>query len=297
MTLRHMKIYLAVYHTENMTKAAARLNMTQPAVTRAIREMEDYYGVRLFERINRRLHITEAGRMFYSYALHIIDSFDQMEKELRNWDELGILRVGSSVTLGNSLLLKVLKAFRAEHPTLQIKATISNGADLQQALLDSRLDLAVIEGSITNEDLQKEVIASDRLVLVLPPEDPRQYAAALQLKDLARDNFLLREEGSMGRSLIDYTFALRGIFVKPMIESISTQAILRAVHEGLGISLLPEQLVLPAIRSGYVTTRVIDDETFLRRNYIVWHRHKFLTASTRELMACFRSMSYTHTRV
>ena len=280
MTLRHMKIYLAVYHMENMTKAAARLNMTQPAVTRAIREMEDYYGVRLFERINRRLHITEAGRMFYSYALHIIDSFDQMEKELRNWDELGILRVGSSVTLGNYLLPKVLKAFRAEHPTLQIKATISNGADLQQALLDSRLDLAVIEGSITNEDLQKEVIASDRLVLVLPPEDPRQYAAALQLKDLARDNFLLREEGSMGRSLIDYTFALRGIF-----------------HEGLGISLLPEQLVLPAIRSGYVTTRVIDDETFLRRNYIVWHRHKFLTASTRELMACFRSMSYTHTRV
>ena len=277
MTLRHMKIYLAVYHMENMTKAAARLNMTQPAVTRAIREMEDYYGVRLFERINRRLHITEAGR--------------------RNWDELGILRVGSSVTLGNYLLPKVLKAFRAEHPTLQIKATISNGADLQQALLDSRLDLAVIEGSITNEDLQKEVIASDRLVLVLPPEDPRQYAAALQLKDLARDNFLLREEGSMGRSLIDYTFALRGIFVKPMIESISTQAILRAVHEGLGISLLPEQLVLPAIRSGYVTTRVIDDETFLRRNYIVWHRHKFLTASTRELMACFRSMSYTHTRV
>ena len=297
MTLRHMKIYLAVYHTENMTKAAARLNMTQPAVTRAIREMEDYYGVRLFERINRRLHITEAGRMFYSYALHIIDSFDQMEKELRNWDELGILRVGSSVTLGNYLLPKVLKAFRAEHPTLQIKATISNGADLQQALLDSRLDLAVIEGSITNEDLQKEVIASDRLVLVLPPEDPRQYAAALQLKDLARDNFLLREEGSMGRSLIDYTFALRGIPVKPMIESISTQAILRAVHEGLGISLLPEQLVLPAIRSGYVATRVIDDEAFLRRNYIVWHRHKFLTASARELMVCFRSLSYTHTSV
>ena len=297
MTLRHMKIYLAVYHMENMTKAAARLNMTQPAVTRAIREMEDYYGVRLFERINRRLHITEAGRMFYSYALHIIDSFDQMEKELRNWDELGILRVGSSVTLGNYLLPKVLKAFRAEHPTLQIKATISNGADLQQALLDSRLDLAVIEGSITNEDLQKEVIASDRLVLVLPPEDPRQYAAALQLKDLARDNFLLREEGSMGRSLIDYTFALRGIPVKPMIESISTQAILRAVHEGLGISLLPEQLVLPAIRSGYVATRVIDDEAFLRRNYIVWHRHKFLTASARELMVCFRSLSYTHTSV
>ena len=101
----------------------------------------------------------------------------------------------------------------------------------------------------------------------------------------------------MGRSLIDYTFALRGIPVKPMIESISTQAILRAVHEGLGISLLPEQLVLPAIRSGYVATRVIDDEAFLRRNYIVWHRHKFLTASARELMVCFRSLSYTHTSV
>lgn len=291
MTLRHMKIYLAVYYTENVTKAAAALNMTQPAVTRAIQEMENYYGIRLFERINRRLHVTEAGKMFYSYALHIIDSFDQMERDLRNWEELGILRVGSSITIGNSLLLKVLKEFRTEHPALQIKATISNGGYLQKALLDNKLDIALIEGNINNEDLHKEIIATDRLVLIMPPDDPRKNAEHLYLKDFENDFLILREEGSMGRSLINHIFALHGMPVRPIIESASTQAIIRAVHEGLGISLLPEDLVWRHIQLGYISTKEITDEKFTRNNYVVWHRHKFLTASAKEFIDCSRRIS------
>ena len=100
MTLRHMKIFLAVYQTQHITKAAQQLRMTQPAVTRAIQEIESYYGIRLFERINRKLYITQTGTMFYTYAVHIVDSFDQMEKGLRDWDQLGLLRVGTTIALG-----------------------------------------------------------------------------------------------------------------------------------------------------------------------------------------------------
>ena len=99
MTLRHMKIFLAVYQTQHITKAAQQLRMTQPAVTRAIQEIESYYGIRLFERINRKLYITQTGTMFYTYAVHIVDSFDQMEKGLRDWDQLGLLRVGTTIAL------------------------------------------------------------------------------------------------------------------------------------------------------------------------------------------------------
>lgn len=288
MTLKHMKIYLAVYRHENITRAARELYMTQPAVTRAIRELEQYYGVRLFERMNRRLRVTESGRLFYEYALHITDSVGQMEKELRNWDELGLLRIGASITLGNILVPPVLLRFRNAHPALQIRCRISNGADLEQALLGNELDFALLEGSPDNPQLVGEPLACDRLILILPPDDPRAARTDLTLQDFEKDTFLLREEGSLGRSLIDHVFAARGIPLKPMLESVSTQAILRAVHAGLGISLLPELLVQPAVAAGAVAAVELSDEKFLRTNSVVYHRNKFLPASARQLMDAFR---------
>lgn len=292
MTLRHMKVFVTVYQTENVTRAAEILNLTQPVVSRTIQEIERYYGVRLFERINRRLHITEAGKVFYTYALHIIDSFDQMEKGMRNWDELGVLRVGATITLGNALLPQVMEKFQQEHPSLQLRAAISNGARLQQALLDNQLDVALIEGEIDDPNLSREAIAGDRLILVLPPEDPRKDHGPISLQDLARDNFLLREQGSMGRSLVDHIFSVNQIAIQPTMESVSTQAIVRAVHAGLGISFLPEDLVKPALAAGLVSTQKIRNVSLIRENYIVWHRCKFLTNSAKELMKMMHDISY-----
>lgn len=289
MTLRHLTVYLEVYQTENITRAAQRLSMTQPAVTRTIQEIESYYGIRLFERINRRLKVTEAGRVFYNYALHIVDSFEQMELGMRNWDELGVLRVGCSITIGNSLLPQVLTQFRKAHPTLQIHSTISNGASVQQAILDNELDFGLVEGGVLQEQLCCEDIGGDRLVLILPPQDPRRLQKDLRLEDVASDPLLLREEGSMGRTMIARAFERRGLSLKPTMESVSTQALVRAVHAGLGISFLPEQLVKAAVESGFVASAELTDETFLRKSYLVWHSQKFLTKSARELMECFRA--------
>lgn len=292
MTLRHLKIFLKVYQTENITRASEALSMAQPAVSRTIQEIETYYGVRLFERTNRRLHVTEAGKHFYTYALHILASFEELERGMRNWDELGVLRVGTSVTNGNALLPKVLKQFREAHPNLQIKATVSNGTKLQQALLDNELDFAVIEGYVHDEALCKQEIAPDQLVLIMPPDDPRKDLEAVTLKDFEGDSLILREEGSMGRNLVSQVFELHGLSMNPTIESVSTQTIIRAVHEGLGVSFLPEQLVQDAIANGFVSTKILSDESFRRRNYIVWHKQKFLTQSAKALMNTFSDMSW-----
>lgn len=295
MTLRHMKIFLAVYQTQHITKAARQLCMTQPAVTRTIQEIEAYYGVRLFERINHKLYITETGTMFYTYAVHIVDSFDQMEKGLRNWDQLGILRVGTTIALGTDLLPKVLVRFQQTHPSLQIRSVVSNGAALQQSLLNNELDFAVIEGSVGQEELTHRVIAPDRLVLILPPGDPRSKQEHLKLMDLTQDSFLLRDKGSVGRAFLEQVFALHKLPLQPVMESVSPQAIIQAVHLGLGISFLPERLVAEAIQAGVVATKELDDESFQRENYIVWHKHKFLTASAKALMDCFCDVSWeTH---
>lgn len=287
MTFRHLKIYIAVYQEESITRAAKALFMTQPAVTRAIHEIETYYGVRLFERISRRLYVTEAGRSFYAYALHIVDSFDQLEKGMRNWDELGMLRVGASVTIGSLLLPQVVAAFRKRHAGVEFRATVANGQTLLNALLNNQLDFAVIEGDIISEPLRSEWIADDRLVPVLPP-DSAYKNASVPLSALAKEPLLFREHGSAGRTCIDHAFALHGLSADPVLESISTRAIVQAVHLGLGISFLPEQLVAEELRSGFLATCHVTDESFTRRYHLVWHEQKFLTASAKEAMELFR---------
>lgn len=291
MTLRHLRVFLAVYQTQNVTRAAERLHMTQPTVTRAVQELERYYGVRLFERINRRLYITQSGRQLYARAVHIVGSFDRMEKELKNWDEFGLLRIGATPTLASVLLPKTLMTFEKKHPKLRVRCSVENGTHLQEALADDRLDFALIEGEVAAEHLHAEPFSEDRLILLLPPDDPRRNAPALTLRELAESPLLLREKGSMGRSFLDRVFAAHDLPLEPLMESISTHAIIQAVHAGLGISFLPQRLIRHSVESGFVATRAVDDEPFVRRNFAVWHEDKFLTRSARELLEGFRRCS------
>lgn len=291
MTIRHIKIFIEVYRSGNITRAAEKLYMTQPVVSRAIQELERYYGVQLFERINQRISVTEAGKQFYGYALHIIDTFDQMEKGLRNWDELGIIRVGASVTLGSMLLPKVLKSYQAAHSGITVKATVTNGTKLQSMLENNELDFALIEGSVAVDYLVAEEFAEDRLVLLLPVDSELLDCEKLYLSDLASYPLLLRENDSVSRILINHIFALHGLPMNPFMESVSVHAIVQGVHEGLGISFLPERLVHHSIESGFIATRIVADESFLRKNYIVRHKNKLLTASAKEFIEVCRSMA------
>ncbi|MBQ1620528.1 MAG: LysR family transcriptional regulator, partial [Oscillospiraceae bacterium] len=178
MTVRHLRIFIAVYQTENITRAAEQLHMTQPTVTRAVQELERYYGVKLFERVNRRIYVTESGRQLYARAVHIVDSLDRLEREMKDRDRSAALRVGATATPGSTLLPDCMAAFAKSHPDTPLKLTVAEASALRAALLDSRLDFAVSEEPIEDRRLRAEVLAQDRLVALLPPDDPRAAAPA-----------------------------------------------------------------------------------------------------------------------
>lgn len=279
MTIRHMKIFLQVYQLMSITQAAQKLHMTQPAVTRAVKELESYYGIRLFDRISKRLYVTEAGQQFYAQALHIVDAFETMETGLRNWDQFGIIRVGASVTLGNFLLPGLVSRFRKTYPEIRVRASVSNGGNLEQALLNNELDLALIEGAVGSLELHTERVGEDHLALITPCGHPLLIPERLLLRDVLQYPVLLREKGSTARAFLDHCFAARDMQVTPMWESISTQAIVKAVACGIGVSFLPEQLARPCIETGDISTRFVEDADFTRQHYLVWHKNKYLTGS------------------
>lgn len=291
MTIRNMRIFLEVYRTQNITKAAAALHMTQPAVTRAVQEMESYYGVRLFDRINRRLYVTEAGHHLYSQALHVVDVFDGMEQSLRNWDAMGVLRIGSSITLGNFLLPDLILQFGQTHPGLKVQVTISNGASLKSALLNNELDLALLECGADHANLVSLPLMTDQMVLILPHNHPLADKEQVLVADLVHCDLLLRERDSAARSFLDSVFAVHGLTLHPLWESASTQALVKAVSKGIGVSLLPRMLVKHDIDSGAVVTRPIANEALERKNEIAWHKNKYLTSAAKDFIDLCQSMA------
>ena len=136
MTLRHLRIFLAICDNgNNTTRAAQALHASQPAVSLALRELEEEYRVKLFERIGRRLYPTEAGVRLREYATHIQSLLDGMEQTMRDWDDAGVLRVGCSITIGSQLMPGYVKAFYKQKPGTEILVRIDRSRQLEERLL------------------------------------------------------------------------------------------------------------------------------------------------------------------
>ena len=294
MTLRHMRIFAEVYRTRNVTHAAQNLHMTQPAVTRAIQELEQHYGVRLFERLYRHLSSTEAAQRLYAQAVYLLDTFDHMEAAMRDWDSLGVVRVGATVTLG-STILPVLATLAcrtlplALYPGIELQAKVANGSVLAEALCENQLDLALLENSVSVPDLHTEPIGTDCLCAVLAPAHPLAQQAALTLQQLVGGPLLLREPGSTAREVLEHACAEQGLALHPAWESVSTAALVQAAAQQLGVAILPEQLAAADARTGLVCTRPIRDAAMTRRHVVAWHKEKYLTASMRRFITLCRS--------
>ena len=290
MTLRHMKIFCAVCSANcNTTRAAEALCMTQPAVSLAIKELEQYYGIVLFDRIGRRLQITPAGERFLQYALRISAQFDDMEREMRNWDYAGLLRVGASITIGSQFLPNYVKAFYHRYPGTEVHVTVAPSDQLEQKLMSNELDFALVEGPSYNPHMYKEEYMGDSLSIIASPAEGFHQGQVLSLDEFKQQRFLLREPGSGTREVFDQAAANLGFTVTPVWEATSTTALVNAVINGLGIAVLPYRMVLGAIERGLVVTIGAQGMDFRRSFYIIYHQDKYVTPTAHAFLELCRS--------
>ncbi|MEG2001967.1 MAG: LysR family transcriptional regulator [Clostridia bacterium] len=285
MTLRHLKIFVAVCETGSATAAGEKLFVSQPSISLAISELEDYYGIKLFDRISKRLHITEAGKHFLQYATHIVGLFDDMENEVKNFDAIGIIRIGASVTIGNCLLPDYISQFKIKHPKLRVKVTIDNSDSIQQGVLDNQIDVGLIEGIVHSHYIVKHKFRDDKLTLICANDHPFARQTNIELSQLTKENLLMREKGSAGREIFDGMIMTHGLEIIPLWESSSTQAIVRAVQKNLGVSVLPYLLVKDSLERNDISQFQLNGIELKRNFCIIYHRNKFLTQSAKDFMA------------
>ena len=290
MTLRHLEIFRAVCTQESVTQAAERLNMTQPAVSMAIRELETFYGVRLFERMTRRLYITEAGRSLLQYADTVLSQFQESVQVLRQGGTRGRCRFGMTVTIGETWLPAILTRLKEELPELDVEAFIQNSRRTEEMVLQNEIDFALVDNVSSASRSQRVSPLFRETMAAVCAQGFLSGKTALPLSELAEQPLLLRESGSGTRSSVDAVFQAAGLKAVPVVEGISASALLSCAATGAGITILPRSQVERPLRDGAVRELTVTDAIFQRTYFLLCHRNKYLTEGMKKAIEIVREV-------
>jgi DNA-binding transcriptional LysR family regulator len=284
MTLRHLKIFATVCKENSITLAAKKLFISQPAVSNAIKELETYYGYPLFERISKKLYLTESGKTVYHYAIHINSMFDELEFTLKNSRSAGQLKVGSSITIGTYFMSDYIREFSKQFPKIQTFVTIDSSDVIERLILENELDFALIEGLVHSANIISKDFIKDELIVICDPCNSLLKLDSVTIETLSGQPFLMREKNSGTRELAESILSLHNISLNPIWESSSTEAIIQGVSKGIGVSILPLRLVQDYISRNQVAKLNISDVKFERQYHIIFHKNKFLTPAAMEFI-------------
>jgi len=284
MTLKHMRIFKEVCVQESITRAAEQLGMAQPAVSVIIREMEEHYRVKLFERLNRRLYITDVGKVLLQYADTIIRQFEEAENLIHSSAYVSTLRIGANISLGLSVLPAILEEYGKRYPKVIITSMINNSDYIEKKLVQNEIDLAIVDHMASNTNFKGEYLMEDKMVAACSKSHGGQPGGEITLEQLAKEKLLLREKGSGLRSTVDSAFDLYGLVPNIVMESISTNVLLQAAAHNLGILVIPERSLE---RSGYKDVLVkmaILDADLRRKYYAIYNHNKYVTPDMTNFM-------------
>lgn len=253
MNLHLLRIFATVVEQKSFSRAAEVLAVSQPAVSKAVRELESQLDVVLLDRGGRQFNVSEPGKVLYEYARGIfameraavdaVQSFYSMER--------GTLTIGASTTIATYWLPPLIARFNQAHPGIRIRVKSGNTQHVAQWLIDCEVDVALVEGPVEDERLESRPWRDERMLLVVPPGSPLS-TRAFSAKALRGVTWIVREPGSGSREVVERTLAELGVEVQRSLEVGSNEAILQSVAAGLGLGMVPQVTAADLLALGRV---------------------------------------------
>ena len=285
---RRLQVFHTVARFLSFTKAAKSLHMTQPAVTFQVRQFEEYFNTRLFDRTHNKISLTEAGAHVYQYADKIIGLYGELDNSIKEMtgNISGSLTIGASTTIAEYMLPTLLRDFKLKYPDVAIHLKVSNTKGIVSMVENNAIDLGVVEAPVGNKSLVVEVCLPDQLVAIVPPDHPEAQRESFTYEDLVKYPFICREEGSGTREVIN-EFLTQGSEggpddLKVTMELGSPEAVKCAVEAGMGISVVSRATIQKELKLG--TLVAIDLDPPLERSfYFVHQKQKFRVRIMEEL--------------
>lgn len=277
-TLRQLEVFLATARNENITRAAEELAMSQSAASGSLRDLEGQFDVQLFDRLGKRLQLNELGRLIRPRVAALLDQATDLENALARHAEVGYVKVGATLTIGNYLAVEIMARFMAENPDANVSLEVGNTRTIGRKVADFELDVGLVEGELQSQDLEVTPWRDDELVVFCAPSHPLAAKGELSDQDLLEATWILRESGSGTRQTFDR--AMHGLLpdLQILLELQHTEAIKRAVGTGMGISCLSQVALEDSFRRGALVPLALPQRDLSRRFYFIMHRQKYRSA-------------------
>jgi DNA-binding transcriptional LysR family regulator len=265
MELRHLRYFVAVAEERNFTRAAARLHIAQPPLSRSIQQLEETLGVQLLERNSRPLKLTETGKFFYLHAAQLIAQTSELESMTRRVGNIErSLSVGFVGSTLYGMLPKIIRRFRDENPTVELSLHEMSTMDQLRALKDGRIDVGF--GRIRNEDanIRRVVLREEKLIVALPEGHPLSQAKpVLALRDLLNETLIIFPKAPRPSYADQVLAAFRDRALEPrrIYEVRELQIALGLVAAGEGVSVVPSSVY--GLKRDDVSYKELDDPTLV----------------------------------
>ena len=295
---RRLQVFHTVARLLSFTKAAETLHMTQPAVTFQVRQLEEHFNTRLFDRTHNRISLTDAGRRVYEYADRIFEQYNEMENAVREMtgEISGTVLIGASTTIAEYMLPALLGNFKKKYPDVNVHLKVSNSDGIVSMVENNDIDLGVVEAPVMNKNLVVEECRKDRLVAIVPPQHALASQETVEMKDLLENAYIAREEGSGTREVIHEYLTQLGMQTSDVHVSMelgSPEAIKGAVEAGMGISIVSEVTIHKELQLGSLVALELDPP--IQRPFSFVHqKQKFRQRAMDELLSFARAYCESH---
>ncbi len=275
---RRLRVFHAVAKNLSFTKAAEALFMTQPAVTFQIKQLEEHFDTRLFDRAQGRISLTPAGAVAFEYAERILALDAELDDRIKEFSgtDAGPLLIGASTTIAEFLLPRVLGEFMALHPAVVPRLFVANSDAVQERVAERSIDLGFIEGVSHLPSLASDECCEDELQVVCAPAHPLASCKAVAPGALTEHAYVGREIGSGTREVIDGYLRKAGLApdsLQLVMEASSPEALKGLVATGLGFAIMSKATVRMEVRLGALV-RVPLSPPLLRQLSVVYPRER-----------------------
>jgi LysR family transcriptional regulator, benzoate and cis,cis-muconate-responsive activator of ben and cat genes len=282
--LKHLSTFVAVAEELNFHRAAERLTMAQPAVSRIVLELEERLGVKLLERTTRKVRLSESGRYLLAEAREILGRIDIAENTVRllATGTKAILKIGYTTITGHALVPDIAREFRRANPDVRLELTYLHSPAQRDKILQDEIDFGFIEGSFQSSEIESRLVAHHRLVALLPPEHPLAAKRSLTVEDLAREQLVMgtySEWPTLRRIVVD-AFQSAGQVMTVAQEAPSLVGILGLVTAGVGITIFTgmprfcgEQAITPR--------PIVTNPPVVVESHLAWRRASISSAMRR----------------
>jgi DNA-binding transcriptional LysR family regulator len=273
LNLNQLRIFHSVASLSSFTRAADAMHLTQPGISKHVKQLEDYYGIRLFERRGKRIALTEAGQILFETTHEVISSVERADRRIKELDDVAPkLRLAATFTAGLYVVPGLLATFRKHHPAIEPTLEVLLASVIEAKLMDYTFDIGLVGHEITNKKLSAKQFFTDELVAIVPV---RHKWASLKRKirpdEFLSEPFITTAVGSGTRCVIEDRLQQNGVKLTKVLDFGNMEAVKKAVEAGLGVSILSKIVIQREVSTGLLRMLPVAG-TNMKRRFLFLHR-------------------------